>query len=50
MKLNKKYLFNIVLILALTFVAMYFALKDDYKLAMQALERMNTFNMILVLS
>lgn len=29
---------------------MYFALKDDYKLAMQALERMNTFNMILVLS
>ncbi|WP_304755134.1 lysylphosphatidylglycerol synthase transmembrane domain-containing protein [Ileibacterium valens] len=50
MKLNKKYLFNIVLILALTFVAMYFDLKDDYKLAMQALERMNTFNMILVLS
>lgn len=50
MKLNKKYLFNIVLILELTFVAMYFALKDDYKLAMQALERMNTFNMILVLS
>lgn len=50
MKLNKKYLFNIVLILALTFVAMCFALKDDYKLAMQALERMNTFNMILVLS
>lgn len=49
MKLNKKYIFNILLVLALTFVAMYFSLKDDYREALAAFARMNPLNLILVL-
>lgn len=49
MKLNKKYILNILLVLTLTFVAMYFALKDNFSDVKSALERMNKLSLFLVL-
>lgn len=49
MKLSKKYIWNILLILAVTAIAMYFALKDNFTDIVDALSRMNKWMMILVL-
>lgn len=48
MKLSRKYLWNILLIVVVTAVAMYFALKDNFVQAMEAIGRMNGFMLLLV--
>lgn len=48
MKMNKKYLWNILLILAITAVAMYFSLKDNFEEIVTAIAGMNPFMLVLV--
>lgn len=49
MQLNKKYLLNILLIISVTAVAMYFALRDHFKEIVQAISQMNFFSLLVVL-
>lgn len=49
MKLNKKYLWNILLIVSLTIIAMYFSLKDHFAAIIKALGSMNKFVLVIVL-
>ncbi len=50
MQATKKYVFNILLIVAVTAVAMYFALRDNFSLIMSSLARMNIFSLLFVLA
>lgn len=50
MKLNRKYIWNILLIVCITAVAMYFALKDNFSAIMDAIARMNPLMLILVMA
>lgn len=47
---KSKYLWNFLLILVITVIVLYFALKDDYQLVLSAFSRMNPFSMILILA
>lgn len=47
---NRKYLINILLIISVTVVAMYFALRDNFAAIMKAILSMNIFSMLLVLA
>lgn len=49
MKLNKKYLWNILLILGITSIALYFSLKDNYTQIIDAIGKMNPMLLVLVL-
>lgn len=47
---KKKYFWNIVLIVAVTAVAMYFALKDNFKDIVETIAKMNFFSLLIVLA
>lgn len=47
---NKKYFWNIVLILGVTVVAMYFALRDNFQAIVKAISSMNIFSLLLILA
>lgn len=49
MKFNKKYFWNILLIVVVTVIAMYFALRDNFSLIMQSISSMNPIMLVLVL-
>lgn len=49
MKINKQYLWNILLIISITCIAMYFSLKDNFQEIMDAIARMNPGMLVLVL-
>lgn len=49
MRPNKKVFWNILLIVAVTVVAMYFALKDNFSQIVAAIAQMNIFSLIFVL-
>lgn len=47
---NKKYFWNIVLILGVTVIAMYFALRDNFGAIVKAISSMNAFSLLVVLA
>ncbi len=47
---NKKYIFNVLLVISVTIIAMYFALKDNFKAILKAIASMNIFSLLLVLA
>lgn len=47
---NKKYFWNILLIVSITAVAMYFALRDNFHAIVKAISGMNPFALVLVLA
>lgn len=47
---NRKYFWNIVLILTVTVIAMYFALRDNFKEIMHALGQINFFSLLAILA
>lgn len=47
---NRKYFWNIVLILTVTVIAMYFALRDNFKEIMHALAQINFFSLLVILA
>lgn len=49
MRLNKKYIFNILLVIALTSVAMYFSLRGSFSEVVDAISRMNPLMLVMVL-
>lgn len=49
MKINKQYLWNILLIISVTCIAMYLSLKDHFHEIMDAIARMNPGMLVLVL-
>lgn len=49
MRLSKKYIFNILLVISLTAIAMYFSLRGNFAQVADAIRRMNPFMLILVL-
>lgn len=49
MKINKQYLWNILLIISITCIAMYFSLRDNFQEIMDAIARMNPGMLVLVL-
>lgn len=50
MRLNKKYFWNILLIITVTVIAMYFALRDNFSQIMAAIARMNVLSLLFVLA
>lgn len=47
---NKKYFWNIVIIVAVTVIAMYFALKDNFKDIVDTIAKMNVFSLLFILA
>ncbi|MDE5758610.1 MAG: flippase-like domain-containing protein, partial [Allobaculum sp.] len=47
---NKKYFWNIVIIVAVTAIAMYFALKDNFKDIVDTIAKMNIFSLLFILA
>lgn len=50
MQLNKKYIYNILLIVSVTVIAMYFALRDNFAEIMRSIARMNIGSLLFVLA
>lgn len=50
MQINKKYLLNILLIVSITAVAMYFALRDHFKDIVHAISTMNPFWLLVIVA
>ena len=46
---SHKYILNILLIVCLTVMALWFALKDNYQVVLQALSEMNPFALVVIL-
>ena len=46
---SHKYILNILLIVCLTVIALWFALKDNYQVVLQALSEMNPFALVVIL-
>ena len=46
---NQKYVWNIVLVLAITVIALYFALKDNFNTIVHAILSMNILSLLVVL-
>ena len=47
---NKKYFWNVVLIVTVTVIAMYFALRDNFGAIMHAISQMNFFSLLVILA
>ena len=46
---NHKYVWNILLVLSITGIALYFALKDNFTIIVHAIASMNIFSLLIVL-